>query len=128
MRFWAVGGTVSETAYDAGLRRAQTDEARAAHEASVAAYRQTVLAAFQAVEDNLAALRILVEEEARVQDDAVKFAQEAVAVITNQYIRPRSSTNAPRSRSLGAGWSTPCCSSRRSAAAGAAPTFPPPSR
>ncbi|HLY38824.1 MAG TPA: TolC family protein, partial [Candidatus Binatia bacterium] len=57
---------------------------RATHEASVATYRQTVLAAFQAVEDNLAALRIL-EEEARVQDGAVKFAQESVAVITNEY-------------------------------------------
>ncbi len=84
MRFWSVGGTVSETVYDAGLRRARTEQARAAHEASVATYRQTVLAAFQAVEDNLAALRIL-EEEARVQDGAVKLAQQSVAVITNQY-------------------------------------------
>ena len=84
MRFWSIGGTVSETVYDAGLRHARTDEARAAYEASVATYRQTVLAAFQAVEDNLAALRIL-EQEARVQDGAVKFAQESVAVITNEY-------------------------------------------
>jgi len=84
MRFWSIGGTVSETVYDAGLRHARTDEARAAYEASVATYRQTVLAAFQAVEDNLAALRIL-EQEAGVQDGAVKFAQQSVAVITNEY-------------------------------------------
>jgi len=84
MRFWSVGATVSETVYDAGLRRARTDEARAVYEASAATYRQTVLAAFQAVEDNLAALRIL-EEEARVQDGAVEFAQQSVTVLTNQY-------------------------------------------
>ena len=60
--------------YDAGRRRTQTDQARSAYDASVAAYRQTVLAAFQAVEDNLAALRIL-EREAGVQEEAVKFAE-----------------------------------------------------
>jgi len=84
MRFWSVGGTISETVYDAGLRRAQTDQARAAHDASVAAYRETVLAAFQAVEDNLAALRLLAEE-AKVQDGAVDLAKRTVVVITNQY-------------------------------------------
>ena len=83
MRFWSVGGIVSETVlYDAGLRGAQSDQARAVYEASVASYRQTVLAAFQAVEDNLAALRIL-EQEARVQDAAVTFAEQSVTVITN---------------------------------------------
>ena len=51
---------------------------------SVAAYRQTVLAAFQTVEDNLAALRIL-EREGEVQDTAVKLAEKSVTVITNQY-------------------------------------------
>ncbi len=66
-RFWSVGPAVSETLFAGGLRRAQTEEARAAYDAAVAAYRQTVLAAFQEVEDNLAALRIL-EQEARVQD------------------------------------------------------------
>ena len=73
---------MSETVlYDAGLRGAQSDQARAVYDASVASYRQTVLAAFQAVEDNLAALRIL--EQERVQDAAVTFAEQSVTVITN---------------------------------------------
>jgi NodT family efflux transporter outer membrane factor (OMF) lipoprotein len=83
-RFWAVGAALAETLFDAGLRRAQTDQARAAYDASVASYRQTVLTGFQEVEDNLAALRIL-EEEARVQDEAVSAARQSVAVTTNQY-------------------------------------------
>ena len=66
------------------MRRAQTDAARAAYDATVATYRQTVLAAFQGVEDNLAALRIL-EEESGVQDEAVKAAQDSVRLTTNQY-------------------------------------------
>ena len=83
-RFWAVGASILETIFDAGLRRAQTEQARAAYEATVASYRQTVLTGFQEVEDNLAALRIL-EEEARVQDEAVRAAQQSVKVLTNQY-------------------------------------------
>jgi NodT family efflux transporter outer membrane factor (OMF) lipoprotein len=83
-RFFSVGPNVSESVFDGGLRSALTDQARAAYDASVAAYRQAVLTAFQSVEDNLAALRIL-EDEARVQDDAVKAAQQAVILTTNQY-------------------------------------------
>src|SRR5207237_3829739 len=83
-RFWSVGPSISEIVFDGGLRQAQTDQARAAYDASVATYRQTVLAAFQGVEDNLAALRIL-EDEARVQDEAVKAAQQSEALTTNQY-------------------------------------------
>jgi NodT family efflux transporter outer membrane factor (OMF) lipoprotein len=83
-RVWALGAAVSETVFDAGLRRAQTDQARAAYEATVAFYRGTVLSGFQEVEDNLAALRIL-EEEASVQDEAVRSAQQSVKVSTNQY-------------------------------------------
>jgi NodT family efflux transporter outer membrane factor (OMF) lipoprotein len=83
-RFWALGAAISETVFDAGLRRAQTDQARAAYEATVASYRGTVLTGFQEVEDNLAALRIL-EEEAKVQDEAVQAAQQSVKVSTNQY-------------------------------------------
>lgn len=83
-RLWSVGTSVFETIFDAGLRGAQTEQARAAYDANVAAYRQTVLTAFQEVEDNLAVLRIL-EEEARVQDEAVKAAQQSVTVSTNQY-------------------------------------------
>ncbi|MEA2625661.1 MAG: hypothetical protein QOD06_1706 [Candidatus Binatota bacterium] len=84
MRFWSVGGTISETVYDGGLRHAQTDQARAAYDESVAAYRETVLAAFQSVEDALAALRLLADE-ARVQGGAVDLAKQTVTVITNQY-------------------------------------------
>jgi len=83
-RFWSVGPGISQTVFDGGLRHAQTDAARAAHDATIATYRQTVLAAFQAVEDNLAALRIL-EEENGAQDEAVKAAQDSVSLTTNQY-------------------------------------------
>src|SRR6202008_583088 len=78
------GPSVTETVYDGGLRHAQTQEARAAYDASVATYRQTVLAAFQGVEDSLAALRVL-EEESRVQDEAVAAARQSVELTTNQY-------------------------------------------
>ena len=83
-RFWSVGPTVSETVFDGGLRSAQNDQARAAFDAEVAAYRQIVLTGFQQVEDNLAALRIL-EEEARAQDEAVQAARQSVIVAENQY-------------------------------------------
>jgi NodT family efflux transporter outer membrane factor (OMF) lipoprotein len=82
--FWSVGPGISQTVFDGGLRHAQTDAARAAYDATVATYRQTVLGAFQGVEDNLAALRIL-EEESGVQDEAVKAAQKSVDLTTNQY-------------------------------------------
>ena len=59
-------------------------QAQASYDATAAAYRQTVLTAFQQVEDNLAALRVL-EDEAAVLDQAVKSAQRAVAVSTAQY-------------------------------------------
>jgi NodT family efflux transporter outer membrane factor (OMF) lipoprotein len=83
-RFWSIGPSLSETLFDAGLRRAQSDSAVAAYDASVATYRQTVLTGFQQVEDNLAALRIL-EQEAEVQDAAVQAARQSVILITNQY-------------------------------------------
>ncbi|MDA8163505.1 MAG: TolC family protein, partial [Desulfobacteraceae bacterium] len=83
-RFWAVGPTLTESIFEGGLRRALTEEARAAYDANVAFYRQTVLAAFGEVEDNLATLRIL-EKESRVQEAAVKASQKAVTVISNQY-------------------------------------------
>ncbi len=83
-RFWAVGATISEVVFEGGLRRAQTAQARAAYDAQVASYRQTVLTGFQEVEDNLAALRIL-EEENLVQDEAVQATREALAVTMNQY-------------------------------------------
>jgi len=83
-RFWSVGASISETVFDGGLRRAQTDFARAAYDATVANYRQTVLTAFQGVEDNLAALRIL-EQEATAQNEAVTAAGRSVFLTINQY-------------------------------------------
>jgi len=82
--FWSIGPSISETVFDAGLRRAQTAQARAIYDQNVAFYRQTVLTGFKEVEDNIAALRIL-EEEARVQADAVRSAEESVSLTTNQY-------------------------------------------
>ena len=82
--FWSVGGSISETVFDGGLRRAQTDFARAGYDAAVANYRQTVLTAFQGVEDNLAALRIL-EQEATAQNEAVTAAGRSVFLTLNQY-------------------------------------------
>jgi outer membrane protein TolC len=83
-RFWSVGAAISETLFEGGLRRAQTEQARAAYDAAVASYRQTVLIGFQEVEDNLAALRIL-GQEAAMQEEAVKAAQDSVGVTMNQY-------------------------------------------
>lgn len=83
-RFWALGSTVSETIFEGGLRKAATAQARAAYDATVASYRQTVLTGFQQVEDNLSSLRIL-EQEAVTQQEAVKAARDSVTVITNQY-------------------------------------------
>ena len=83
-RLWSIGSALSEVVFEGGLRKAQTEQARAAYDATVASYRETVLTGFQEVEDNLATLRIL-EEEAQVQDEAVKAAQRSETVTTNQY-------------------------------------------
>ena len=83
-RYWSIGTAIAQTIFDAGLRRAQTDQAIATYDENVANYRQTVLAGFQEVEDNLAALRIL-EQEAVVQDAAVKSARESLTITLNQY-------------------------------------------
>ena len=68
----------------AGRRRASSDAALAGYDAAVAAYRETALTAFQQVEDNLAALRIL-ESEERQQRQAVASAQESLQIFTNRY-------------------------------------------
>jgi NodT family efflux transporter outer membrane factor (OMF) lipoprotein len=83
-RYWSLGPELAEVIFDAGLRQAQTAQAIATYDQNVATYRQTVLAAFQDVEDNLAALRIL-EQEADVQAEAVKAARESVTIALNQY-------------------------------------------
>ena len=84
-RFWAFGSNLVETIFDAGARAAVVEEARAVFEQDIANYRQTVLTAFQQVEDQLAALRILAEQAA-VQDRAVTAAREAERIINNQYL------------------------------------------
>ncbi|HEV2041875.1 MAG TPA: efflux transporter outer membrane subunit [Casimicrobiaceae bacterium] len=83
-RYWSLGAALAQTIFDAGLRRAQTAQAIATYDENVANYRQTVLIGFQEVEDNLAALRIL-EQEAAVQDEAVKAARESLTITLNQY-------------------------------------------
>jgi NodT family efflux transporter outer membrane factor (OMF) lipoprotein len=82
--FWAVGSSLTQTLFDAGRRRATSDAALANYDATVATYRQTTLTAFQQVEDNLAALRIL-EQEAQQQQQAVASAQESLQLFTNRY-------------------------------------------
>jgi NodT family efflux transporter outer membrane factor (OMF) lipoprotein len=83
-RYWSLPTSLVETLFDGGLRKANTAQAIAAYDANVASYRQTVLTGFQQVEDNLAALRIL-EQEAAVQGEAVKLADQALALALNQY-------------------------------------------
>lgn len=83
-RVWSIGPSIAESIFDAGLRQAQTKEAIAAYDASVATYRQTVLAAFQEVEDNLASLNALGKEQT-IRDATVEDAKTSNEVITNQY-------------------------------------------
>jgi NodT family efflux transporter outer membrane factor (OMF) lipoprotein len=82
--FYSLGAAAAQTVFDAGQRRANVEAQQAAYDQTVANYRQTVLAAFQDVEDNLAALRIL-EQEAKTQDVAVEAARRSVVLSTNQY-------------------------------------------
>jgi NodT family efflux transporter outer membrane factor (OMF) lipoprotein len=82
--FITAGASAIETVFDAGRRHAVSDEARAAYDQSVANYQETVLGAFQEVEDSLAGLRLL-EEEAKTQDAAVASAQHSLQLSTNRY-------------------------------------------
>jgi NodT family efflux transporter outer membrane factor (OMF) lipoprotein len=81
---WSVGAAASETLFDAGKRHAVTQQAQSAYRQSIDTYRQTVLTAFQEVEDNLAALRILNDEEV-VQQSAVASAEHSLALSLNRY-------------------------------------------
>jgi outer membrane protein TolC len=83
-RFWAVGPTLSETLFDAGRRRAVRTIAAADYDATVANYRQTVLSAFQQVEDNLAALRLL-ETEAQQQHESTDSAEQSLDLSQTRY-------------------------------------------
>lgn len=81
---WSVGPAIAQTIFDAGRTHGQVQEAQANYDATVAVYRETVLTAFQQVEDDLSGLRILADEAA-VQDDAVKSAKQSLDIATNQY-------------------------------------------
>ncbi len=83
-RIWSIGPALAETIFDGGLRESQVSSARAAYDQAVASYRQTVLTAFQGVEDDLAALQILEREDA-LQLEAVRLAQKAVDLQINRY-------------------------------------------
>jgi NodT family efflux transporter outer membrane factor (OMF) lipoprotein len=81
---WSIGLSAVGTVFDVGRRRALNDQARAAYDSQVANYRESVLTAFQQVEDNLAAVRIL-ENEAQVQDEAVTAAQHSLDLSITRY-------------------------------------------
>jgi NodT family efflux transporter outer membrane factor (OMF) lipoprotein len=81
---WSVAGTAAETVFDAGRRRAVSDQAKAGYDEAVANYQQTVLTAFQQVEDSLSDLRVL-DDEAKTQDAAVAAAQRTLDQATNRY-------------------------------------------
>jgi NodT family efflux transporter outer membrane factor (OMF) lipoprotein len=83
-RFWSVGPSIAETIFDAGLRRATVQQLRANYDQTVANYRETVLTAFQQVEDNLASLRILSQVIGR-QDAAVEAAARSLQEATVRY-------------------------------------------
>jgi len=83
-RFWSLGPTLSQTLLDFGKRQGTLEQSQASYDAAVAVYRQSVLTAFQNVEDNLSALRVL-ELEARQQAVAVTAAERSLELAINQY-------------------------------------------
>ena len=83
-RYWSAGPSLSQTLFDFGRRGAALESAQAAYDATVAAYRQTVLSAFQEVEDDLSNLRYLAEQAVEEQE-AVVAAQEALSLEMDRY-------------------------------------------
>jgi NodT family efflux transporter outer membrane factor (OMF) lipoprotein len=81
---WSAGVSALVTLFDAGKRRAITDQAWASYDEAVADYRETVLTGFEEVEDSLASLRLLADES-RVQQDAVQASSRSLALSTNRY-------------------------------------------
>ncbi len=83
-RVWSLGAGLGETIFDAGQRKATVQQFQAAYDGTVATYRQTVLTAFQQVEDNLASLRILAHQVEQ-QETAVKSSERYLALATSRY-------------------------------------------
>jgi len=83
-RVWSLGAALAQTLFDGGLRSARTAQAEAAYDAAAAQYKQTVLGGFQQVEDQLALLRLL-DQEATLQDQAVRASQQAERLALAQY-------------------------------------------
>jgi len=83
-RFFSLGPTLSQTLFDKGRRKAVTEQSLAAYDSNVAGYRQSVLTAFQEVEDNLAALRILSREREQ-QEAAIKSSERTVELANDRY-------------------------------------------
>lgn len=81
---WSIGPLLTETLLDGGLRKATVAAARANYDATVAQYRQTILGAFQEVEDNLLALRVL-HTESRVKNLAAKDAALSLQLTVNNF-------------------------------------------
>ena len=81
---WAVGPSAVINIFDAGRRRAVSDQARAVYDQATASYREAVLSAFRDVEDQLSALRVL-DEEAQIQDRATSAAERSLTLATNRY-------------------------------------------
>jgi NodT family efflux transporter outer membrane factor (OMF) lipoprotein len=82
--FWSLGASAAETVFDFGARHARVQQAKAAYDQAVAQYRQTVLTAFQGVEDQLAARRVL-DQEAPYRTQASEAADAAEKISLNQY-------------------------------------------
>jgi NodT family efflux transporter outer membrane factor (OMF) lipoprotein len=82
--FWSLGASATQTLFDAGLRKATVEQFTATYNAQVASYKQTVLTAFQQVEDNISTLRVTSEQISR-QDSAIKAAQHFLDVATSRY-------------------------------------------
>ena len=83
-RVWSLGAALAQALFDGGLRSARVAQAQAAYDVTVAQYKETVLGAFQQVEDQLSLLRLL-DQELALQDQAVRSSQQAERLALNQY-------------------------------------------
>jgi outer membrane protein TolC len=82
--FWSLGASASQILFDAGLRKSTVEQYTATYNAEVAAYRQTVLTAFQQAEDNISTLRVTSDQIVR-QQSAIKAAQKYLEIATARY-------------------------------------------